>query len=107
MDDKTWFSIAELAGLPGMPSSKRRSKDKVERLAKPTQIRQRQDRGGGKEYHISSLPAETQSHLKKQGEPDQEHSQPETKGDVDYPERPKTGNRGQGTGNGQLTIANT
>lgn len=107
MDDKTWFSVAELAGMPGMPSSKRRTKDKVERLAKPTQVRQRQNRGGGKEYHISSLPPETQAHLRHQVEPEQHHSQPENVGDVDYPERPKTENRETVNGNRQLPIPNT
>jgi hypothetical protein len=77
---------AELAGLPGMPSSKKRTKDKVEQLAKPSQVQEKQERGGAKEYHISSLPPETQAHLKQEAEPDQEHSQsPAGNQDVDYP----------------------
>jgi len=62
-----------------MPSSKRRTKDKVERLAQSAQVRERRERGGGKEYHISSLPPETQAYLKQQAEPDQQHSQPESR----------------------------
>jgi len=86
---KTWFSVGELAGLPGMPSTTRRTKDKAERLANSSQIRDRKDKGGGKEYHISSLPPETQAHLNQQTEPEQITEKGE-----------------QGTGNRELTITN-
>jgi len=53
---KEWFSAAELAGLPGLP----RAVQVINRNAqkKGWQARERQGRGGGREYHISSLPTE-------------------------------------------------
>lgn len=59
-----WFSASELAGLPGLPGSDRG----VERRAmREAWLRQRRaGRGGGFEFHISSLPSETQAHLKGQ-----------------------------------------
>jgi len=61
-----WFSASELAGLPGLPGSDRG----IERRAiREAWLRQRRaGRGGGFEFHISSLPAETQAHLKGQRE---------------------------------------
>ena len=58
---KEWYSAAELAGLPGM----RTSVSGIIRQAKSEswQSRPRQGRGGGLEYHISSLPAETRTAL--------------------------------------------
>lgn len=58
-----WYSAVELAGLPGLPGTDR----SVERRAlKEGWLRQRRvgRRGGGFEFHLSSLPAETQAHLK-------------------------------------------
>ena len=54
---KEWYSVKELAGLPGIPlkipgTIKKASRD-------GWQSRKRQGRGGGREYHIESLPAET------------------------------------------------
>lgn len=57
-----WFAIVELTGeLPGLPSSRRAISDKAKR--ENWQCRERQGRGGGLEYHISSLPQETQRAL--------------------------------------------
>lgn len=56
-----WFSALELAGLEGMPSTV----SAVIRKAKKGlwNSQKRQGRGGGLEYHISSLPKETQRAL--------------------------------------------
>lgn len=56
-----WFSTAELAGLEGVPTSKFGVVKKARN--ENWQSRQRQGRGGGLEYHISSLPKETQKAL--------------------------------------------
>jgi len=56
-----WFSALELAGLEGMPLTV----SAVIRKARKGQwnSQKRQGRGGGLEYHISSLPKETQQAL--------------------------------------------
>lgn len=56
-----WYSASDLAGLPGMPKTERGvvKKAKRERYI----ARWRKAQGGGKEYHISSLPEETRDHL--------------------------------------------
>lgn len=74
---KFWFTAAELAELklPGLPSSKRKVNERAAAecwalkvdsdgmpLAKP-----RQARGGGMEYHVSILPAATQTALVRRG----------------------------------------
>lgn len=56
-----WSSTAELIGLPGLPSTKFGLVKKAKR--ENWQARERQGRGGGLEYHISSLPKETQQAL--------------------------------------------
>lgn len=58
---KSWYSPAELAGLPGMPKGKRQ----VNKLAKTAnwKSRQRAGRGGGREYCIDSLPETTRRYL--------------------------------------------
>ena len=50
-----WLTPAELAGLPGLPKTRRG----VHQLASRQEwvSRERQARGGGREYHISNLPA--------------------------------------------------
>ncbi|HJW81990.1 MAG TPA: transposase domain-containing protein [Acidiferrobacterales bacterium] len=60
---KEWFSAAELAGLPGMPGTERA----IQISAKKNgwQSRPRAGRGGGREYHISALPPNTQAALLK------------------------------------------
>lgn len=61
---KEWFSVKELGGAPGLPSSyrgraKKLSKNNIEK-------RCREGKGGGYEYHISGLPQETKIYLAKQ-----------------------------------------
>ncbi|MBX3588833.1 MAG: transposase [Ramlibacter sp.] len=57
----TWLTARELAGLPGMPGSERRTRDKLAQLQVP--IRSRAGRGGGQEYDCTALPAETRQAL--------------------------------------------
>lgn len=56
---KKWFTSSELSGLPGMPKTERgvTLKAKRERYI----ARYRRGRGGGKEYHIETLPDETKA----------------------------------------------
>ncbi len=56
-----WFTSAELAGLPGLPGTRRGVLKKA--CAESWQSRKRAGRGGGQEYHISSLPPETRAAL--------------------------------------------
>jgi len=56
-----WRTSAELAGLPGLPGTDRRVRDKA--LREDWQSRKRAGRGGGQEYHITSLPPETRATL--------------------------------------------
>ena len=65
---KDWFTAEELAGQPQVPTTSRRVRELAKR--KGWQLRNRKGRGGGNEYHLSSLPAETQAALlKKQAAP--------------------------------------
>ena len=59
----TWLTARELAGLPGMPASERRTRDKLAALAVPSQPRQGREGGGGLEYDCTALPAETRKAL--------------------------------------------
>lgn len=52
-----WATAAELAGLPGLPSSERRSRDTLARLEVPS--RRRSGRGGGLEFALAALPEAT------------------------------------------------
>ena len=55
-----WFTVQELAGLPGMPGTERgvlRSLQRNAVLSRP------KARGKGREYALEGLPAETQQHL--------------------------------------------
>jgi len=61
MPKKTWFASSDLAGLPGLPSSREAVARKMARTN--PRSRPRKGRGGGKEYHISSLPTDTQDAL--------------------------------------------
>lgn len=65
---KDWFTAEELAGQPHVPTTSRRVRELAKR--KEWQLRNRKGRGGGNEYHLSSLPPETQAALlKKQAAP--------------------------------------
>lgn len=61
---KDWYAAQELAGLPGMPCTVQG----IQVRAKSAQWsdRRRTGRGGGKEYHLSSLPEKTRRHLLRQ-----------------------------------------
>lgn len=56
-----WFSASDLAGLPGMPGTVQRVNAKAKRETWTS--RPRSGKGGGLEYHMSSLPQQTQNHL--------------------------------------------
>jgi len=58
---KSWYQASELSGLAGMPATQQA----VTRRAKKEHwfARYREGQGGGKEYHLTSLPAETQAAL--------------------------------------------
>lgn len=60
---KAWFSASEIAGLPGITKSIFRIKRRA--ASEGWKFRTRQAKGGGFEYHISSLPPETQAALVK------------------------------------------
>ncbi|WP_080966482.1 Mu transposase C-terminal domain-containing protein [Variovorax paradoxus] len=57
----TWLTARELAGLPGMPSTEFRTREKLAKLRTPQ--RPRAGRGGGSEYDCSALPSETRNAL--------------------------------------------
>ncbi|MGJ7611817.1 MULTISPECIES: Mu transposase C-terminal domain-containing protein [unclassified Variovorax] len=56
-----WLTARELAGLPGMPSTEFRTREKLGKLNSP--LRPRAGRGGGSEYDCSALPVETRKAL--------------------------------------------
>lgn len=58
-----WFTAAELAGLPGMPSSEFRTRAKLDKLGVPSRLRQGRAGGGGREFDSATLPAETRAAL--------------------------------------------
>ncbi len=58
---KEWYSAKELAGLPSMPSSDRRVRERAKNKHWTSRAR---IHGKGYEYHLDSLPAETKHHLK-------------------------------------------
>ncbi len=58
----TWLTAREIAGLPGMPTSERRTRDKLAALGITAQPRKGRA-GGGLEYDCTALPAETRNAL--------------------------------------------
>lgn len=62
--NKDYFSAQELAGQPGLPATAQSINTRAKKDAWIS--RPRKGKGGGKEYHISSLPSETRNHLAKQ-----------------------------------------
>jgi putative transposase len=58
---KSWFSPAELAGLPGLPNTKRGINKLLKTVA--WESRPRAGRGGGREYSIDALPEITRRYL--------------------------------------------
>lgn len=65
-----WFSARELAAIPGMPGDRNNVRKRAEREG--WQRRERVGKGGGWEYHVSSLPEETQAALGYSADPDPE-----------------------------------
>ncbi len=63
-----WFTAKELAGMPGMPGTEQGVTKRAK--AKSWPFRPRQGRGGGREYPLSCLPAETQRHIISHADPD-------------------------------------
>ncbi|HHF3237847.1 TPA: DNA-binding protein, partial [Vibrio alginolyticus] len=61
-----WFIASELAGVVGLPSTERNTRECLKKLAtdKPELARKRQGTRGI-EYHVSLLPAATQAALYK------------------------------------------
>lgn len=60
MREREWYSSSELAGLPGLPNTDRAIRIRADKCAWKSQPKAK---GKGLEYHITSLPAETQAHL--------------------------------------------
>lgn len=59
-----WFTANEVAGVAGMPTSERRSRDQLNRLATPSPEKARQREGSkATEFHISLLPPSVQAAL--------------------------------------------
>lgn len=56
-----WLSIPQLDGLPGLPSSRPRRRELLERIG--AEKRERDSRGGGYEYRACDLPEEAQQAL--------------------------------------------
>ncbi len=56
-----WLTAREIAGLPGMPSTEFRTREKLERLVVPNRPRAGREGGGGLEYDSSALPPETRA----------------------------------------------
>ncbi|MCF6267797.1 MAG: Mu transposase C-terminal domain-containing protein [Desulfuromusa sp.] len=73
---RQWYSISELKGLPGLPGTTDGIRAKAKR--ENWQSRKRHGNGGGYEYHIDSLPAETKAALLDQAI----ESLPETSGQL-------------------------
>ena len=55
----TWLTAREIAGLPGMPGTERRTRERLTRLGITSRPRAGRQGGGGMEYDASALPAET------------------------------------------------
>jgi putative transposase len=84
-----WFSASELLGLPGIAPSDKGVRRQAAKQGWKWRNRSSEMGRPSKEYHISSLPPETQAHLNQQTEPEQITEKGE-----------------QGTGNGELAITN-
>ncbi len=57
MTVKQWYSAVELAGLPGLPTTRQNVILKAKREDWPSRPRRRQ--GGGREYRVIAIPAAT------------------------------------------------
>lgn len=63
MTEGAWLTARELAGLPGMPGTEFRTRDKLQKLGVPSRLREGRVGGGGREYCAAHLPAETRAAL--------------------------------------------
>lgn len=61
---REWYTTAELAGLPGLPQTGQGVRDRANRENWKSQ--DHKGKGGGKEYHIDSLPQQTREYLTRQ-----------------------------------------
>lgn len=59
----TWLTASELAGLPGLPGSEFRTRQKLRDMGVPCRPRGGRDGGGGMEYDCAYVPAETRAAL--------------------------------------------
>lgn len=59
----SWLTAAELAGLQGLPTSERRTREWLVRIGIPSRVREGREGGGGREFDASALPAETRKAL--------------------------------------------
>ena len=59
----TWHTAAELAGLPGLPTSERRTREWLDRIGVPSRVRAGREGGGGREFDGAALPPETRKAL--------------------------------------------
>ena len=57
----TWLTAREIAGLPGMPSTEYRTRERLSRMAIESRPRAGREGGGGLEYDTTALPAETRA----------------------------------------------
>ncbi len=73
---KEWYTAAELMGLPGLPGSERRIRDRAQKDAWTS--RQRQGKGGGLEYHLCSFPDAARNELVRRELPELAAPAPET-----------------------------
>ena len=89
-----WFTSPELAGLPNLPSTKQGVRKKAHKEV--WQWRKRVASGGGREYHISSLPPQTQEYLQRLASaqaPPQPQPAEETPAIASLPQPRKKGNK--------------
>lgn len=54
---REWYAATDLAGLPGLPTTDRRVRAMAQR--ENWQSRKREGKGGGREFRIIAVPAET------------------------------------------------
>lgn len=57
----TWLTARELAGIAGLPSSERRTRDRLAALGVPSRPRPGRSGGGGLEYDCTALPEQTRA----------------------------------------------